>query len=79
LSELVMAAGNSIINERRLHSAHRFTLPQSAVIIADWAAKNGHQEGGVDRVRLGAARMRREVVHRAPDGQTAAQCRRIDQ
>jgi branched-chain amino acid transport system substrate-binding protein len=40
--EVVMAAGTSIITERSPYIARTsFTLPQSAVIIADWAAKNG--------------------------------------
>jgi branched-chain amino acid transport system substrate-binding protein len=40
--ELVMAAGTSIITERSPYIARTsFTLPQSSVIIADWAAKNG--------------------------------------
>jgi branched-chain amino acid transport system substrate-binding protein len=39
--ELVMAAGTSIITERSPYIVRTsFTLPQSAVIIADWAAKN---------------------------------------
>jgi len=39
--ELVMAAGTSIITERSPYIARTsFTLPQSSVIIADWAAKN---------------------------------------
>src|SRR5450631_2747372 len=40
--ELVMAAGTSIITERSPYIARTsFTLPQSSVIIAGWAAKNG--------------------------------------
>jgi branched-chain amino acid transport system substrate-binding protein len=40
--EVVMAAGTSIITERSPYIVRTsFTLPQSAVIIADWAAKNG--------------------------------------
>ena len=40
--EVVMAAGTSIITERSPYIARTsFTLPQSSVIIADWAAKNG--------------------------------------
>jgi branched-chain amino acid transport system substrate-binding protein len=40
--QVVMAAGTSIITERSPYIARTsFTLPQSAVIIADWAAKNG--------------------------------------
>jgi branched-chain amino acid transport system substrate-binding protein len=40
--EIVMAAGTSIITERSPYIARTsFTLPQSSVIIADWAAKNG--------------------------------------
>ena len=39
--ELVMAAGTSVITERSPYIARTsFTLPQSSVIIADWAAKN---------------------------------------
>ncbi|MGE0849920.1 MAG: ABC transporter substrate-binding protein [Hyphomicrobiaceae bacterium] len=39
---LVMAAGTSIITERSPYLTRTsFTLPQSSVIIADWAAKNG--------------------------------------
>jgi branched-chain amino acid transport system substrate-binding protein len=39
--ELVMAAGTSIITERSPHIVRTsFTVPQSCVIIADWAAKN---------------------------------------
>lgn len=39
---LVMAAGTSIITERSPYIARTsFTVPQSCVIIADWAAKNG--------------------------------------
>ena len=39
--EVVMAAGTSIITERSPYIARTsFTLPQSSVIIADWAAKN---------------------------------------
>src|SRR3954471_20796308 len=38
--ELVMAAGTSIITERSPYIARTsFTLPQSSVIIADWAVK----------------------------------------
>ena len=40
--ELVMAAGTSIITEKSPYIVRTsFTLPQSSVIIADWAAKNG--------------------------------------
>jgi len=40
--EIVMAAGTSIITERSPYIARTsFTLAQSAVVIADWAAKNG--------------------------------------
>jgi len=40
--EVVMAAGTSIITEKSPYIARTsFTLPQSSVIIADWAAKNG--------------------------------------
>src|ERR1700732_924316 len=40
--EVIMAAGTSIITERSPYIVRTsFTLPQSAVIIADWAAKNG--------------------------------------
>ncbi len=39
--EIVMAAGTSIITERSPYIARTsFTLPQSSVIIADWAVKN---------------------------------------
>src|SRR3974390_2813939 len=39
---LVMAAGTSIITEKSPYIVRTsFTLPQSSVIIADWAAKNG--------------------------------------
>jgi branched-chain amino acid transport system substrate-binding protein len=39
--ELVMAAGTSIITERSPYIVRSsFTVPQSSVIIADWAAKN---------------------------------------
>jgi branched-chain amino acid transport system substrate-binding protein len=39
--ELVMAAGTSIITERSPYIVRAsFTVPQSCVIIADWAAKN---------------------------------------
>src|SRR5256714_14297098 len=39
---IVMAAGTSIITERSPYIARTsFTLPQSSVIIADWAVKNG--------------------------------------
>jgi branched-chain amino acid transport system substrate-binding protein len=39
--ELVMAAGTSIITEKSPYIARTsFTLPQSSVIVADWAAKN---------------------------------------
>ncbi len=39
--EIVMAAGTSIITERSPYIVRTsFTLPQSSVIIADWAAKN---------------------------------------
>ena len=42
LVEVVMAAGTSIITEKSPYIARTsFTLPQSSVIIADWAAKNG--------------------------------------
>ena len=42
IPEIVMAAGTSIITERSPYIARTsFTLPQSSVIIADWAAKNG--------------------------------------
>jgi hypothetical protein len=76
--ELVMAAGTSIITERSPYIVRTsFTLPQSSVIIADWAARTA-SEGGVDRVRLCAGRGCREVVHRAPDG-SRRPGRRIDQ
>ena len=40
--QVVMAAGTSIITERSPYIVRTsFTLPQSSVIIADWAAKNG--------------------------------------
>src|SRR4030081_3715487 len=40
--EIVMAAGTSIITERSPYIVRTsFTLPQSATIIGDWAAKNG--------------------------------------
>jgi len=40
--EVVMAAGTSIITERSPYIVRTsFTLPQSSVIIADWAVKNG--------------------------------------
>src|SRR6201987_351600 len=40
--EVVMAAGTSIITERSPYIVRTsFTLPQSSVIMADWAAKNG--------------------------------------
>src|SRR5215813_9040091 len=40
--EVVMAAGTSIITERSPYIVRTsFTLPQSSVIIADWAIKNG--------------------------------------
>ena len=40
--ELVMAAGTSIITERSPYIVRTsFTVPQSCVIVADWAAKNG--------------------------------------
>src|SRR6202521_5178009 len=40
--EVVMAAGTSIITERSPYIVRTsFTLPQSSVIIADWAMKNG--------------------------------------
>lgn len=39
--ELVMAAGTSIITEKSPYIARTsFTVPQSCVIVADWAAKN---------------------------------------
>ena len=42
IPEIVMAAGTSIITERSPYIARTsFTLAQSSVIIADWAAKNG--------------------------------------
>src|SRR5262247_2395325 len=42
IPQVVMAAGTSIITERSPYIARTsFTLPQSTVIIADWAAKNG--------------------------------------
>src|SRR6201984_2883214 len=42
IPEIVMAAGTSIITEKSPYIVRTsFTLPQSAVIIADWAAKNG--------------------------------------
>ena len=41
VDELVIAAGTSIITEKSPYIARTsFTLPQSSVIIADWAAKN---------------------------------------
>src|SRR6266545_2812931 len=40
--EVVMAAGSSIFSERSPYIARTsFTLPQSSVVIAEWAAKNG--------------------------------------
>jgi branched-chain amino acid transport system substrate-binding protein len=42
IPEVVMAAGTSIITERSPYIVRTsFTLAQSSVIIADWAAKNG--------------------------------------
>jgi branched-chain amino acid transport system substrate-binding protein len=42
IPEVVMAAGTSIITERSPYIVRTsFTLPQSTVIIADWALKNG--------------------------------------
>ena len=42
IPEIVMAAGTSIITERSPYIVRTsFTLPQSSVIIADWALKNG--------------------------------------
>jgi branched-chain amino acid transport system substrate-binding protein len=42
IPEVVMAAGTSIITERSPYIVRTsFTLPQSSVIIADWAAKDG--------------------------------------
>src|SRR3984893_5207317 len=42
IPEVVMAAGTSIITERSPYIVRTsFTLPQSSVIIADWAAQNG--------------------------------------
>ncbi len=42
IPEIVMAAGTSIITERSPYIARTsFTLPQSSVIMADWALKNG--------------------------------------
>jgi branched-chain amino acid transport system substrate-binding protein len=42
IPEVVMAAGTSIITERSPYIVRTsFTLPQSSVVIADWAAKNG--------------------------------------
>src|SRR5436190_13059366 len=42
VAEVVMAAGTSIITERSPYIVRTsFTLPQSSVIIADWAVKNG--------------------------------------
>ena len=52
---VVMAAGTSIITERSPYIVRTsFTLPQSSVIIADWAAKNGIKKVVTDRVRLRA-------------------------
>ena len=40
--EIIMAAGTSIITERSPYIVRTsFTLPQSSVVMADWAAKNG--------------------------------------
>ena len=67
--EVVMAAGTSIITERSPYIARTsFTLPQSSVIIADWAAKNGIKKVVTHRLRLCAGRRRREIVHRALQG-----------
>ena len=42
IPEIVMVAGTSIITERSPYIARvSFTLPQSAAIMGDWAAKNG--------------------------------------
>jgi branched-chain amino acid transport system substrate-binding protein len=42
IPEVVMAAGTSIITERSPYIVRTsFTLPQSSVVIADWAAKQG--------------------------------------
>jgi branched-chain amino acid transport system substrate-binding protein len=42
IPEIVMAAGTSIITERSPYIVRTsFTLPQSTVIVADWALKNG--------------------------------------
>ncbi len=43
--EIVMAAGTSIITEKSPYIAcTSFTLPQSSVIMAEWAAKNGNKK-----------------------------------
>ena len=66
---VIMAAGTSIITERSPYFARTsFTLPQSSVIIADWAAKNGIKKVVTDRLRLCAGRGRREIVHGALQG-----------
>ena len=67
--EIVMAAGTSIITERSPYIVRTsFTLPQSSVIIADWAAKNGIKKVVTHGLRLRARRRRREVVHGALQG-----------
>ena len=53
--EVVMAAGTSIITERSPYIVRTsFTLPQSSVTIADWAAKNGIKKVVTHGVRLRA-------------------------
>ena len=62
--EIVMAAGTSIITERSPYIVRTsFTLAQSSVIIADWAAKNGIKKVVTHGVRLCAGRRRRVLVH----------------
>ena len=65
VAQVVMAAGTSIITEKSPYIARTsFTLPQSSVIVADWAAEEQHQEGRDHRVRLCAGRRCREMVRR---------------
>src|SRR4051812_22724040 len=58
--EVVMAAGTSIITERSPYIVRTsFTLPQSSVIIADWALKNNVRRSSPWSRTMRRARMRR--------------------
>ena len=71
--ELVMAAGTSIITERSPYIVRTsFTLAQSSVIIADWAAKNGIKKVVIASCPTMRRARCREVLQRSASRRPAA-------